>query len=259
VPQKGSSRANTTERVDRVEEMLATGLSSEFIQRLLSGPADYDEKGRNVGGYSVSRRMVRKYITMVYERWDEQKPQNDPHRREQLIRMAFRNHARAQAAGDYHAANGAIRNLMQMTGVLSQADPAREAAIKALGPAPEDPALMTLYAQRCMVLELTHVISARAIDPEKRLRWIVDISTRLSAFHQKSLASQRIEELERQLSSIAPVDPAAQIDEETERAMQELARRLAESIGQATNGNGGNGHALPPGITIEGDDDGEDD
>lgn len=228
--QKGTNKMMIAERIDRVEDLLAQGLSTSFIEGLLSGPPVTDpDTGKNTGGYGVSRRQVKKYLARVYDRWEEQRIEEAPRRREKTIRMAERLYARAFAKEDFGAAGTALSLLSRMTGVFAPHDPERDQLIAELGPIPSDPSKMSLYAQKCMVIELAFLLRNTAIDQEKRMRWMIEIQRQLTVGKVAALAAARVVDLEKQLAELAPVDPAQIADDETESALQELSQRLIAS------------------------------
>lgn len=227
-------------RVDRAEEMLCSGLAPSFIQKVFAGPAHIVDEATgkpaqpgpgirtvNVGGYDITERQARNIIKLVYERWEESDTADALWRREKNLRMAERLYSKAFSEGQYSAAASALNIIARMTGSMTPPpDPAKAAALKALGPIPDDPVKAALYSQRVLLIELSYLLVDRHIDLEKRVRWMLDIVSRITAAHPKALAGRRVEELESKLQSLAPIDPAQLVTEETEVALHELSERL---------------------------------
>jgi hypothetical protein len=105
-----------------------------------------------------------------------------------------------------------------------------------------------------MVAELILVMKNPSIDPERRLRWVTEIAGQLTSAYPKALAGKRIEDLERQVVDLTPVQREPTADEQTQSAMTELADKLRLVLGRTPddddeggggNGHGGNGALLP--------------
>lgn len=225
---KRASKVQIEERVDAAEELLCSGIGSGTAERQLAKR------------YDITTRMARNYIAKVYERWKEQTKEDAPHRREKLIRTTERFFAKAMHAKQWGPAASALNLLARLSGANTDQE-SREHLLRQLGPAPTDPAQMALYAQRCLVIALNEVITNKSLDPERRLRYIAEIGSKIGSQHVKALTGARVEQLEAQLAELAPVDPAQVVDDETEDALQEFAQRLSASVGLPHNGNGTNG------------------
>ncbi len=82
-----------------------------------------------------------------------------------------------------------------MSESVVQRDPQRVKAVAALGPVPEDPTLALVYAQRCMLLALREVATEATLDPESRIRWIVNLGSKIGLTHAKTLEQHKLDEV----------------------------------------------------------------
>ena len=176
--------AATEERVDATEELLCAGLSPGHIERQLAKQ------------YRVSVRQARRYIQKVYARWQTQTAADAPHRREKIIRMTERLYAKAVAGKDIRSAIGALGILARMSGAFAQHDPERARRMAALGTPPTDPTQALVFAQRVMIDALYEVAMNTALDPERRLRWICELGSKLGMTHAKALVESRLDAIE---------------------------------------------------------------
>jgi hypothetical protein len=181
-----SSRQKTDERVDLAEDLLCAGLGPGHVERQL------------VKDLRVSTRQARRYIQRVYARWTAQSAADGPHRREKVIRMAERFYAKAMGAKDLRAAVQALHILSKMSGGFQQHNVEREERMAALGPPPRDPTNALLYAQRVMIDALHEVATNGSLDPERRLRWVAELGSKIGLTHAKALVEAKLEAIEEQ-------------------------------------------------------------
>jgi hypothetical protein len=113
----GSGKIEMAKRLARVEDMLCSGASPSSIVRTLSGPPVLNDEGQNVGGYAISTRMVKKYITKVYLGWAEQELADRPHRQDKIRHMGERLYLRAAAQGKLAVAATVLDKLARMEGM----------------------------------------------------------------------------------------------------------------------------------------------
>jgi len=189
---KQGSRIDIEERVEKAEEMLCAGVSPGRVERRLA-----DE-------YGVTVRHARRYITRVYRRWQKQTDKDAPHRREKIIRQAERFYAKALAEKQFTAAANVLNLLARMSGAFTVRDPDREKLLAALGPPPDDPTLALVYTQKVMMFALREVIENPSIDPERRLRWIAEIGSKIGMTYPRVLIEHKLDTVEKKL------DPAAE-------------------------------------------------
>ena len=178
-----SSTVELGERIDRVEEMLCAGIDPGRVERTIAKE------------YGVSTRQARNYLGKAYARWQSQTNEDAPHRREKVIRMTERFYARALSEKQYTAASSALGLLARMSGAFAQHDAEREKLLARLGPPPDDPTLVLVWAQRCMASALYEVVSNPSIDPERRLRWVAELGSKLGMTHAKALVGSKLEEV----------------------------------------------------------------
>jgi hypothetical protein len=175
-----SDKVTLAERIDAAEELLCAGLGPGHAERQLAKQ------------YGVTPRQARRYLSAVYTRWREQSASDAPYRREKVIRMTERFYAKALAAKDFRAGAAALQILARMSGAIRQHDPERERLMAELGPPPDDPTQALVYAQRVMVHSLHEVAINTALDPERRLRWIAELGSKLGMTHAKALIEERL-------------------------------------------------------------------
>jgi hypothetical protein len=177
---KHGSKVTVAERIDVAEELLCVGLGPGHVERQLAKD------------HGISLRQARRYIEKVYERWRKQTAADAPHRREKVIRMTERFYAKAMAAKDFRAGAQALQILARMSGALSQHDPERDRRMAALGVPPTEPTQALVYAQRVMIYALHEVANNSALDPERRLRWIAELGSKLGMTHAKALIEEKL-------------------------------------------------------------------
>jgi hypothetical protein len=165
---------------------LCAGLGPGHVERQL------------VRDLAISTRQARRYIQRVYGRWNAQSAADGPHRREKVIRMAERFYAKAMAAKDLRAAVQALQILGTMSGGFQQHDAERQKRMAALGPPPQDPTRALVYAQRIMIDALHEVATNAALDPERRLRWVAELGSKIGLTHAKALVEAKLDQIEEQ-------------------------------------------------------------
>jgi hypothetical protein len=178
----GSTQAALDVRLERVEEMLTLGLSSERIAVALSKE------------FGVSRRQVRNWIAKVDERWDRETQADAPFRRERLLRKVGRFYTKALSEKKYAPAGQALALEAKLVGAFTQKNPELDRMIEALGPPPSDPTQMLLYAQRMMALAFRDAMTSAVLD-ERRLRWIVEFVKAFGMTHAKAVVQHRLAEV----------------------------------------------------------------
>lgn len=209
--------------LDRIEELLLSGVSEGTITRALTEPQPK--------GLGVSSGIVRKYINQVYKRWEQQRIAEAPRRREKVYRMGERLYARSLSKNNFSAAAQALGHLIKMVGAQDpDTSEDRERILSQLGPAPTDPTKMVLYYQRALMLEFTSVIGNERVDPAQRIEYITTFGQRFATLHPKAVAGRRIEELETQLQQFQPPEPTQLADGETEEALQAFAASLRQAV-----------------------------
>jgi hypothetical protein len=118
----------TQRRVDRAEELLCSGISSEQVQRIMAGPPRWvnergapspDGVGINIGGYNITKRQVRNYIEKAHERWRESSGEERIILREKYRRAAERKSAKAEAQGQLGPSIRALELAAKIGGVLT--------------------------------------------------------------------------------------------------------------------------------------------
>lgn len=227
--QSGKSRAAKAAEIarelqrDRVEDMLVQGVPvATVIKALRADPPQ---------GYSMSTVAANKLITEVHERWQKARDKEAPHRREKVWRMAEVLYAKSVNKSPSVAASLLSTMNKMLPAPVDEAEVIeRRRIVEQLGPAPQDPVQLSLWAQRAMVLELIAILGDASLEPERRVQFIALFGSRIAALHPQALAGRRMEELETQVAQLAPRDERAMVDGETEEALQAFAERLRASI-----------------------------
>lgn len=202
-PRLGSIAKKTEEMMEKVEELLCSGIAPGRIEKLLS-KQPVDKQGNPVGK-ALSPRQVRRIISKVYESWQVQTVFDAPHRREKIVRMTERLYAKSLSPGvdkdgrplpsNLPAALGALNLMARMSGAFAQHDPEREKKLLALGPPPLDQEGALLYAQKCMLLSLEEVVTNPTLDPERRMRWVAEIGYKIGATYDRTRVAAMLEEM----------------------------------------------------------------
>lgn len=196
-----SSRIELESRLERVEEMLCSGLATE---RVLTKIAEE---------YDISTRQARNYINKVYARWQKQAALDAPHRREKLFRMTERHYARAVANKQWSAANNALALLAKMAGAFTGTSPSRETILAELGPVPDDPTLALVWMQKVMLRTVAEILADPTIDPERRARYVGDLGGKIGMTHAKALVEAKLDTIEQRITP--PVDDASRLEADT--------------------------------------------
>lgn len=211
-------------RLDRIEEMLVQGLPASMVVKTLKSPPP--------NGYDLTTRAAHLMIDEVYQRWKKQRDEEAPHRREKIWKMAEVLYVKATSKQNLSVAASMINTMNKMLPVPVDEgeEAARARVVEQLGPAPDDPSQLTLWAQRAMAVELLSIISNPRLEPERRVQFIALFGGKIGALHPQALAGRRMEELETQVATLAPRDTSELVDGETEEALAAFAERLRASI-----------------------------
>lgn len=196
-----SSRFELEQRLERVEEMLCSGLATE---RVLTKVAEE---------YDITTRQARNYISKVYARWQKQAMVDAPYRREKLFRMTERFYARAVANRQYALASQALGLLAKMAGAFTGTNPNRQAVLAELGPIPDDPTQALVWTQRVMLRTIAEILADPTIDPERRARYIGDLGGKIGMTHAKTLVEAKLDTIEQRVSP--PTDDASRLEADT--------------------------------------------
>lgn len=205
----GSTKALLEERLDRVEELLATGVPSGKIATTLARD------------YGVTRRQIYNLIAKVDARWERETQEDAPFRRERLQRKVNRFYARCIAEKKYGPASQALVLEAKLVGAFTQRNPELDARIAALGPPPKDPTRMLLYAQQLMALAFHDAMTSPVLD-ERRLRWIVEFVKAFGLTHARALFESKMQVIEERLGITAGEEDA---DEESPAASGDSSLR----------------------------------
>ena len=176
----GSSRIPVEQRVERVEELMLSGVAPSRIEVALSKE------------YSLSRRQIRNYITEVYRRWRERREADAPLRRERVFLMGERFYTKTMAEKKYGPAAQILGLLMKASGAFEQRNEGQERLVAELGPPPLEPTAILVWTQRALALALHDVITNPALDPERKLRWMSELGGKLGMTHAKVLIESKL-------------------------------------------------------------------
>lgn len=196
-----SSRIELETRLERVEEMMCSGIATE---RVLTKVAEE---------YDITTRQARNYVSKVYARWQKQAAVDAPYRREKLFRMTERFFARAVANKQLALASQALNLLAKMAGAFTGTNPNRQAILDELGPIPDDPTQALVWMQRAMLRTVAEIIADPTIDPERRARYIGDLGGKIGMTHAKALVEAKLDTIEQRVTP--PLDDACRLEADT--------------------------------------------
>lgn len=199
-------------RIQEAEEQLCVGVSP--------GRIESDFKNR----YEIGRRQVQLLLAEVYKRWMVQTQKDAPHRREKVIRMAERFYARALADKQYSAAGNVLTLLARLSGAFTSYDPARQQILDAIGLPPRDPTQAVIWAQQAMLAAMHEVLSSPAIDPERRIRLLADLGSKVSYTHAKALIEAKVDEVRERVFPSEDNDDNQQLEDASDVAWPENSR-----------------------------------
>jgi hypothetical protein len=185
-------------RLLTVEELLVSGLSPARVERELSKK------------YGISTRQVRKYVTKIVKRWQEDSKEDAAYRREKLFRMAERLYAKAYAQDRLGPANAALQTLARLGGAFAKGEADRTQLTEVLGPPPtDDPTKALIYAQNVLVLTLKDIAEDPTIEPERRWRLLADLAAKVGMTHSRSVIQNEINVVKKSLGTPSGAAPSA--------------------------------------------------
>ena len=169
-----SNRLILAERLERIEEMLASGIPSGKVETVLATE------------YGVSRRQVRNYIQRVYQLREQQRIVDAPYRRENLLRKIERFYAKCLAKEKFGPAAQILVLEARLSGALTQHPVEREAALDRIGAPPEDAAQVLPYARKVLMAQMHEVMMTPGLDLERRQRMTSDIAAKLGMLFSRA-------------------------------------------------------------------------
>lgn len=110
--------------------------------------------------------------------------------------MAERFYAKTVSEKKYGPAAQILALLMKASGAFAQESPERDRLVAELGPPPTEPTAMLVWAQRAMAYGLYDVLTNPALVPERKLRWIAELGSKLGMTHSKSLVEAKLSLIE---------------------------------------------------------------
>lgn len=242
MPAPRSTKIETLERVDAAEELIVAGLTRSVVLQQLR------ER------FGCTERTARDYIDKVHERWKTQNSSELPFRREAMYRRGERLFAKATAAKNYSAAAATYASLCRQTAAFNPHSPERKKRIEALGPVPDDPAKALAYARNVILLELEDVVTNVALDPERRLRWVSELTGKLGMLYNRAEVEELMARLTATIQSQLQQPAAAEVVDAKSVDFESAARARAQHRGpRAVPGLGPD---AGPGGEPEGDDPG---
>lgn len=195
MPPRRSSKTEHAARLERVEEMLSLSIPTGKIASALAAE------------FGVSERAVRQWIAQVDLRQHDETKADAPFRHERMLRKVARFYARAFAEKKYGPAVQALVVEARLTGAFAQRNPELERMIADLGPPPDEPTAMLLYAQRLMALAFRDVMTNPVLD-ERRLRWIIEFVKAFGMTHAKAAFESKLQLIEERLGLVPRSDDA---------------------------------------------------
>jgi hypothetical protein len=175
-------------RLLTVEELLVSGLSPARVERELAKK------------YGISERQVRKYVSQIIARWQEDSDEDVAIRREKLYRMAERLYAKAYAQDRLGPANSALQTLAKLGGAFAKGESDRKRLAELLGPPPtDDPTKALVYAQNVLILTIQDIAQDPTIEPERRWRLLADLAAKVGMTHSRSVLQNEINVVKKKL------------------------------------------------------------
>ena len=199
MPDYGQRFIKTDAHLRRVEDILMSGVPQSRAERLLQQPHPV--------GLGLGLKQVKRLIEQVHERWELERIAFGPRRREAVYRQLEVVYAEARSKGELGVASGLLQQMMKASGG-TRLDPAREAAVRALGHIPKDPTKVLMWAQQCMLLALQDVMTSPDIEPERRLRWVKEFGAAIGMTHAKALVEDKLDRLEGRVYGSAAEPPS---------------------------------------------------
>ena len=177
-------------RMLTVEELLVSGLSPARVERELAKK------------YGITERQVRKYVSQIIARWQEDSQEDVAIRREKLYRMAERLYAKAYAQDRLGPANAALQTLAKLGGAFAKGESDRARLTEVLGPPPtDDPTKALIYAQNVLILTMRDIADDPSIEPERRWRLLADLAAKVGMTHSRSVLQNEINLVKRRLGT----------------------------------------------------------
>lgn len=181
--ERKSSRLEVEQRLDAVEEMLSGGMPSGQVCKTLATRFDVDT------------RQVRRYISDVYARREQERALDAPHRREALLRKIQYFYVRCLSGGKLAAAAKALELELRLSGAF-EATEQRQQIVADLGMPPDDPREVLLYARKVLARQLYEAMTSPHLDLSARQRIVADIVFKLGATQSRSEIDDSIRRLE---------------------------------------------------------------
>lgn len=197
-----SARASKLEletRLDKVEELLLTGFSNRKVEALLSQE------------YGVTARQARRYIEQAQLRWKEQSTREAPYRHERRLRRLDHHYLKMMAKGEYTCATQTLAQMAKCDSAFNPHDAEHARQLEALGPPPANGQNLLPYMRRLLAIEIWSVASNQALDPERRLRWIAELSAKTGMIYARSEVEEQLQLAERAVYERQQLPAAAEV------------------------------------------------
>ncbi len=207
-----AGRIALEERLEEAEEMLCAGISPGRVESTLAKK------------HSITPRQARNYIAKVYERWDRQTVVDAPHRREKVIRMAERCYARCIAAKEYSPAVQSLNLLAKLSGAFGGHTASRDKLLAEISEPAADPKQILPSARKILYHELVAVFSNESLDPERRLRWISELSAKMGMISSASETQETITRIETLIAEQRLLTSTVRLENAGEIPLPETAR-----------------------------------
>ena len=160
-------------RLDDVEELLAGGLPAGHVARTVAAK------------YGVTPRQVKDYIGVVYRRWEAERSEDAPYRREKLLRKVERFYATCLREKKYGPAAAVLVLEARMTGAFDHAE-VRERLLAELGPPPAEAGAALAYVRRALLAMINEALSSPHLDLQTRHRIVSDMAFKLAATQSRA-------------------------------------------------------------------------
>lgn len=224
-----------TARSARAQTGGPTGVASRgpqlAVSDIVAGIGRTTVAAQIIERFKCSERAAQDYIDKVYRRWKEQNASDVPFRREANYRRGERLFAKAVAARSYSAAAAVYVGLSRQSAAFNPHNPLRKKRLEELGPVPEDPQKALAYARQLILIELEDVANNAALDPERRLRWISELTGKLGMLYSRAEVEELLARMEAIVRAQFQQPPAAEVVDAKSVDFEQAARARTQRRG----------------------------
>ena len=198
MPARKVSRIELEERLDHIEELLASGVPTGVVVR------------KQCGEWNLKRRQVENYIHRVYARWEKARAADAPFAQEKLRRKIERFYGKAMADKKYGPAAQILTLEARLSGIFDH-PAARQSVLERLGQPPEDPGEALTYVRKVLMQALWEAQTSPNLDMKSRQHIVGDLAFKLCATQGRTEMEAAVLRIDRVLAARQDAPPAAEI------------------------------------------------